>query len=561
MGQLLSTSRKGSEVKSQQLSTHEDADWNLDESFFHYTSGRWLFNEAKQLAKRRVKFDMNKLALLAAESVGSHSCRKVVKFAEGDLNKIFLMTTDDGKEIIVKVPHPNVGRPDFTISSEVATMDYVRNVLGLPVPKVHAWSSKATTNPVGAEFIVMEKAPGIELQHVWQDLDFNQKSEVVKAVVEQETKLTTSTFYAVGSLYYAKQFEDATSVDAYAESGDHRFVVGPTTERWFFNGGRGSRTEDYLVAIGRREMSAVKNLKHVSQSLGIFGGPGYHQPSINTKIACLRDYIKIAKYLPPRKDPSVSAAFLWHPDLHAENIFVDPQHPTYITCIIDWQSVSIRPLFRHAGHPAFLDFDGPKPMLGIRGDAKQIPNLPGNYQELSQEDQKAAQSLVHQQKLYKMYEMYCALQNPSVHNALQFGETVQGNLITLIDLISNHSELTVQAFLMELESGWDQIWGPDGPPCPIHYSELDRNLCAEEYPKWMDCNALLDAVHKRLGVDSKGCWDGLVTPEGFSAQKEVLEKVREEFLDQAAKDREGKAQWARVWPFKDDDDMNGQVNE
>jgi hypothetical protein len=36
---------------------------------------------------------------------------------------------------------------------------------------------------------------------------------------------------------------------------------------------------------------------------------------------------------------------LVHPDLHMSNIFVDPEDPTKITSIIDWQSASIEPAF------------------------------------------------------------------------------------------------------------------------------------------------------------------------------------------------------------------------
>lgn len=68
---------------------------------------------------------MNELARIAAQSVGSQSCRKVEKYQEGRCNKIFLMTTEDGKEVIAKVPQPNAGHPYFTTASEVATMDYV----------------------------------------------------------------------------------------------------------------------------------------------------------------------------------------------------------------------------------------------------------------------------------------------------------------------------------------------------------------------------------------------------------------------------------------------------
>jgi hypothetical protein len=36
---------------------------------------------------------------------------------------------------------------------------------------------------------------------------------------------------------------------------------------------------------------------------------------------------------------------LVHPDLHTSNIFVDPDDPTKITSIIDWQSASTEPVF------------------------------------------------------------------------------------------------------------------------------------------------------------------------------------------------------------------------
>lgn len=41
-------------------------------------------------------------------------------------NKAYLMTMDNGREVVSKVPNPNAGIPHFTTASEVATMDFVR---------------------------------------------------------------------------------------------------------------------------------------------------------------------------------------------------------------------------------------------------------------------------------------------------------------------------------------------------------------------------------------------------------------------------------------------------
>ena len=91
----------------------------------HFTSGRWLWREHQQLARRYVNFDMPRLLEIAASATGSNACVQVLKVLEGQYNKVFLLTMDDGREVIAKLPNPNAGRPHFTTASEVATMDFV----------------------------------------------------------------------------------------------------------------------------------------------------------------------------------------------------------------------------------------------------------------------------------------------------------------------------------------------------------------------------------------------------------------------------------------------------
>lgn len=43
-----------------------------------------------------------------------------------------------------------------------------------------------------------------------------------------------------------------------------------------------------------------------------------------------------------------STPTLFHPDLHARNIFMSEEVPTQITCIIDWQSCSIEPAWHYS---------------------------------------------------------------------------------------------------------------------------------------------------------------------------------------------------------------------
>jgi len=51
----------------------------------------------------------------------------VSKLSEGNFNKVFLATMQNGKQLIVKIPNPNSGPAHYTTASEVATMQFVRN--------------------------------------------------------------------------------------------------------------------------------------------------------------------------------------------------------------------------------------------------------------------------------------------------------------------------------------------------------------------------------------------------------------------------------------------------
>jgi hypothetical protein len=96
------------------------------EHFFHYTSGRWLWDEESQLRERFLVFNVQELQRIAAESVGAQSCVSITKLAEGGYNKVFRLVMDNGSVAIARIPNPNAGPAHKTTASEVATMDFVR---------------------------------------------------------------------------------------------------------------------------------------------------------------------------------------------------------------------------------------------------------------------------------------------------------------------------------------------------------------------------------------------------------------------------------------------------
>lgn len=77
------------------------------------------------MSQRYIRFNINELARLTAEAVGSKSCVDIKKDPDGMYNKAFLLTMEDGTQAVAKVPNPNAGRPHFTTAIEVATMEFV----------------------------------------------------------------------------------------------------------------------------------------------------------------------------------------------------------------------------------------------------------------------------------------------------------------------------------------------------------------------------------------------------------------------------------------------------
>jgi hypothetical protein len=56
---------------------------------------------------------------------GMISGTKMLKCKEGQFNKAFLMTMDNGVEVIAKLPNPNTSPAFYTTTSEVTTWQFV----------------------------------------------------------------------------------------------------------------------------------------------------------------------------------------------------------------------------------------------------------------------------------------------------------------------------------------------------------------------------------------------------------------------------------------------------
>lgn len=250
--------------------------------------------------------------------------------------------------------------------------------------------------------------------------------------------------------------------------------------------------DDYVLSRAYRELACVQSFPIFPRPQGFFYGPGQYLPTAKAKRKTLQNYIKVAPFLPP-KDQGLSKPVLWHPDLHGDNIFVNPDRPTKILSIIDWQAVNLSRLFLQARHPALVEFDGPIP------EGLQSINLPDNFDDLRPEDQLDAKKLRAAQSLYKLYDIQLIRDCPNVAQALRFKGSLTGQIIGLVGSLFSDGEPVVQGMLMKLQEEWSNCIGPSIPR-PLSFTLEDKEQQREDEAKWATGVELMEEFLHQVGA-------------------------------------------------------------
>ena len=137
----------------------------------------------------------------------------------------------------------------------------------IPVPQIYAWSARVD-NPVGAEYIIMEEAPGTKLEDVWDGLPLADRIAIMKDLISIEKKLLSISFsryeaaptldhetysrLSYGNLYYSNELVGGAVIaevvgDVFSEvksDVSKRFVIGPVVESGFWSKERSSMDID-----------------------------------------------------------------------------------------------------------------------------------------------------------------------------------------------------------------------------------------------------------------------------------------------------------------------------
>ncbi|KAI5784761.1 hypothetical protein EDC01DRAFT_750901 [Geopyxis carbonaria] len=326
--------------------------------FFTCTSHRWLASPDLHLSQRFRPFLISGLQRVAATAAGANHCTHMVKAFEDERGKTFRLTLDTGVSLLAYIPHYTAGSEFHTTSSEVATMAFARDVLGIPVPPVLAWSADTWNTDVMSQYIIMREPAGTPLHTAWASLAPFARAELSQDLVEIERRLLSVSFSHIGSLYFAK--DDIERAVPAAASGPgvtaadiddvaRRWTVGPSAARAWWDGRRATLDTNrgpwpsalkYLTSVTRRELAWLASAAPSLESAVPPAAPPAWQ---RTSQLFERLRLALPNLIPdsPSGAPS-TVSTLWHNALLPANLYATPSGQ--ITGVLNW-SHPLLPLF------------------------------------------------------------------------------------------------------------------------------------------------------------------------------------------------------------------------
>ncbi|EXJ79938.1 hypothetical protein A1O3_08223 [Capronia epimyces CBS 606.96] len=340
----------------------------------------------------------------------------------------------------------------------------------IPVPDVLAWSSDPS-NPVGAEYMILEKCPGRQLHTVWGEMDELRRFELVKTIADFDGQLASTEFPVNGSLYL-RTFGPQNSV-AFNTSKDPQgvFCIGPVfNDSWL--GGINSTRETEMEAgpwsdlcafgLARARQGAwhVKNTEYLGARGPHFGSPDSHLQLLEVAI----------KFIPVLAATPLLQRYgrptLWHTDLHMGNMFVSEKDLTKIVSVIDWQFISILPRFTQARWPEFLT-----PPEGYETGPIE-PQLPADFEEMDPDEQAYEVSQKDQALQAKCYEVALGRCHRDSYLALTGIHDTIRRLFVLCERTYKDGIVPLRDCLIELSCNWEQIGLTGRPPLTLSKEEL-----------------------------------------------------------------------------------------
>ncbi|EJT96737.1 hypothetical protein DACRYDRAFT_60097, partial [Dacryopinax primogenitus] len=294
---------------------------------------------------RKLPFSPEALARAACDALGASHVTRFDKLAEGLSNRVFLLSLNTGKDVVARLTFCNPCPAHVSNVSETATLDFLSH-LGISVPQVYTHSAK---DDVGAPYMLTSLIPGVELTSRLGAFRAS-PGKLIDKLVSIPSKLAQTRFAAYGALYFRKDVPPLLEHGCGSREMEDRWALGPSVHRVFWGERAGLNIDrgpwhtipSLAQALAKAEQAHITARSTSSDS---------HSPKA---LKALAQFLRITPFLAPREEEA-RAACLLHPDLHAGNVFVNPEGEVEMTGIIDWQGAGIGPLYVRAPLPPKKD--------------------------------------------------------------------------------------------------------------------------------------------------------------------------------------------------------------
>ncbi|KAJ7900908.1 kinase-like domain-containing protein [Mycena leptocephala] len=296
----------------------------------------------------------------AAEVMGQ-GCTECTPIAQGGSNTVFVLTFEDGRDIVARVAisayRDKAGHPEELVAdSVVATLSYVAKHTSIPVPKVY-YFNRDPGNPVGATYILMSRIAGRPLGPWWDDADSEGRRQIVEQLALMEAELLLLRFSAIGCLIDANP-----TVGALGPSATYPFDLRHPHRGPF------PSSKHFLLAHIRSELDFLADLEEWTverRKWSAHNGGGwkiFHAHAIQW-FGLLCDAVVA---LPAGEfDPEHFALF--HDDFDMGNILVSDEGK--VVGIVDWEGSRVCPLWNDQRYSTFLRD------LNRHNDAEELASL------------------------------------------------------------------------------------------------------------------------------------------------------------------------------------------
>ncbi|EFR05253.1 hypothetical protein MGYG_08264 [Nannizzia gypsea CBS 118893] len=460
----------------------------------------------------------------------------ITKLAEGGFNRVPQATFKDGYTVLARIPYNSMAPKSLAVASEAATLGLL-HARGLPVPKVLGYSAN-NLNPVGVEYLLLEKIDGSPLGDRWFTIGNKTRVKIMKQIVEVETRpflpeQTTTDEIVVGPIaQYEWWYKERASLDV--DRGPWKTFL-----RCFEAPAK--REIRFCEDFGRPRLHVERYLRELHK---------LEKMTPTAHVQILSKYLQLAPYLEIPSEHPFALPVLRHPDFSPNNILVNSEDE--IVGIIDWQHAAILPLGLCANIPSYFQNWGDPVSERL---TKPMVKRPENFDSLSEAEQESIKETMRKQIAHFYYAAVTMNQLPDHFDALRnYNSMLRAKLFTLAGAPWEGDTLTLKHSMIEACQKWpmplEKASYPNTVDCPVHFTEEEMVQCVTDFAQEQEKLQELTKMRACANVDSVG-W--VPDDEHLEKSMDIVQTIKAGLLEHSTTELEREAV-ANHFPFDDHDE-------